>query len=334
MDEWHYRLFGLGLTSNRPLPGLEDLSKSVQTDLQVFFNAERGKRPAIDALPRQPLHISAEREVDGSPMLAIWELDSTYILLQARHGLAALVDRTGTRVWIWWPDVADQTETAALLLMGPLMRMVLRFRGIPFLHASAVNVGDKALAFVGSSGAGKSTLAAAFAQLGYPIISDDVVALFVHDHVIAVSPGYNRIHLWPEALRLVEGISVDENHLIPGWDKVFLEEGISSLSFESRSLPLAGVFLLTHHDSDREAVEPLAPADALVELLTCAHPSFVLDTTMRLRDFEFFSWLAETIPAWQICFSPEGSDPARLGKEILEQIDPHMSGGQKGLSIV
>jgi dephospho-CoA kinase len=50
-------------------------------------------------------------------------------------------------------------------------------RGVVCLHASAVAIGDEAIALLGPAGSGKSTTAAAFAERGYSVLAEDVVTL-------------------------------------------------------------------------------------------------------------------------------------------------------------
>ena len=45
------------------------------------------------------------------------------------------------------------------------------------LHATAVVVDGEAVAFLGDCGYGKSTLGAAFLARGFPLLTDDVLAL-------------------------------------------------------------------------------------------------------------------------------------------------------------
>ncbi len=96
-------------------------------------------------------------------------------------------------------------EDAATYLLGPVLGLFLRLRGVTCLHASAVAFGGQAVAFVGSEGAGKSTTAAALALRGHAILSDDVVALAEHDGAFFVHPAYPYLCLWPESVESIYG---------------------------------------------------------------------------------------------------------------------------------
>lgn len=82
------------------------------------------------------------------------------------------------------PDV--DPNMLGLFLLGPVMAALLHQRGDLVLHGSAVEIAPGATAlFVGDNGAGKSTLAAAFLKAGHRVLSDDVIALDVADHIRA-----------------------------------------------------------------------------------------------------------------------------------------------------
>lgn len=85
------------------------------------------------------------------------------------------------------PDVAPEAGTPpqdiAIFIIGTVFGLLLHQREQVVLRASAARVGGKAVLFCGASGAGKSPLAAALAQCGYPLITDDVCALAVTDRI-------------------------------------------------------------------------------------------------------------------------------------------------------
>ena len=78
---------------------------------------------------------------------------------------------------------------AAVLAAGALLAVHLRLRGQLVLHASAVRVGDGALAVVGASGMGKSTLATLLCADGHPLVGDDVLRADIGSESVSVYPG-------------------------------------------------------------------------------------------------------------------------------------------------
>ncbi len=86
-------------------------------------------------------------------------------------------------------------------LYGTVFAYILQARGYLVLHGSAVLVENKAVIFSGDSGAGKSTTAAAMVARGYPLITDDVVALrYNAAGELVMAPGPQRVKLWDDAL--------------------------------------------------------------------------------------------------------------------------------------
>ena len=96
------------------------------------------------------------------------------------------------------PDVPD--GNVRLYLLGSAFGALLHQRGLLPLHANAIEVDGKAVAFMGASGAGKSTLAAWFHDRGHRIAADDVCVVRFDADGPHVSPGLPRLRLWLEAL--------------------------------------------------------------------------------------------------------------------------------------
>ena len=98
----------------------------------------------------------------------------------------------------------DDPEFAALLLAGNVMAFILTLMGECVLHASAVEFGDVALAFVGRSGGGKSTLAALCCAGGAKLITDDLLRLDMAGDPIRCFASTAEIRLRPRAAALAD----------------------------------------------------------------------------------------------------------------------------------
>jgi hypothetical protein len=170
---------------------LQDESADLQVRLQEdFFGKHRLSYPPADFF-----YVSPNCNEQGHPTLRVGVVaDGAYFVLVYGDGVRFAVDRSGREVWMDWPETSS-LEDAATYLMGPVMGFVLRLRGLVSLHASAIAVGDRAIALVGEGGAGKSTTAAAFACLGYAVLSEDLVPLADQGNRFFVQPGYPRVNL-------------------------------------------------------------------------------------------------------------------------------------------
>ena len=232
---------------------------------------------------------------------------SRYLRLAYFDGTQFWLDREGTEVWATWPENL-QIEDTATYLLGPVLGILLRLRGVTCLHASAVAFGDAAVAFVGSEGAGKSTTAAALAQHGHAILSDDVVALAEHDGSFFVHPAYPYLCLWPESVESLYGSPDALPQFSANYEKRFLSLGTQELRFAERPLPLAAIYILGDRRSDpAPLVEELAPQKAFLALVANTFATNTLDSGMRAKEFEILARLAPRVPIRALCAHQDAS---------------------------
>lgn len=177
-------------------------------------------------------------------------------------------DRSGTQVWATWPESLTLEDTATYLL-GPVFSLILRFRGTISLHASAIRIGDVAIALVGPQGAGKSTTAASFATAGYSVLTDDCAPIRDCGDAFHIIPAYPRIRLWPESVEILFGSPEALPRITSTWDKRYLELGSIVHRFEPEPVVLAAIYFLHPRTLDPSApvIEPQPPRDGLVQLI-------------------------------------------------------------------
>lgn len=316
--------YGLRIEANQVVPGLVALPRPhAACDLRVTL----GSSPAClcaDALkPDDTIYLSPCADSEGQSSLRVARLDGgAYIGFFYSDGARFAIDRQGQTLWADWPS-GYSVEDAATYLLGPVLGFVLRLKGITPLHASAVAIADHAVAFVGAGGAGKSTTAAAFAQLGYSVISDDVVPLREVSQEIVVVPGYPRVNLWPDSVEALLGSAGALPPITPTWGKCYLPLDQSQCRFESRHLPLRAIYLLEERDPSRSVpgVEEAAPADALLALVANTYVNYVLDRNMRRREFELLTRLVANVSVRRL---RRGANPAglqRLCQSIAEDFN-------------
>src|SRR5262249_29058989 len=134
------------------------------------------------------------------PSLQIREFsDGTYLAMIYRDGAEFFISTTGRHVWASWP-ASFSIDDLLPYIRGPVFGAILRLRHVVSLHASAVAVDGRAIALIGPPGAGKSTTAAALAERGVAVLSDDIVPLKECDGVFWAQPGYPNVCLWPASV--------------------------------------------------------------------------------------------------------------------------------------
>lgn len=173
------------------------------------------------------------------------------------------------------PDVTE--ETARHLYLNQVLPLMLARQGKLVFHASAVEIGNCAVAFMGESGRGKSTLAASFATSGFRFLTDDALLLDACDEGYRVLPSHASIRLWDDSEEALLGASARKAPPVQFTPKARVLAG-HDIVFCDRPRTLNRIYFLGEGSSSQPLFERMKPADALIELVK---NSFLLDTEAR-----------------------------------------------------
>ena len=189
-----YSVFGLTLRSEIELPELRPVD-SGNPDIEISYRDI--------AVPEQPaeLVVTAEGAVLAVPQAG------RYLIQEGRR---IFVDPAG--------DAAPRT--VRLFLLGSAFGALLHQRGLLPLHANAIAIDDRAIAFTGASGAGKSTLASLFHDRGHRLLSDDVCVISADAAGRPIAhAGIPHMRLWRDALERSGRSAADFESVLGGRDK-------------------------------------------------------------------------------------------------------------------
>jgi hypothetical protein len=165
---------------------------------------------------------------------------------------------TGGREIVVDPLPSASERNVRLFLLGSALGALLHQRGMLPLHANAIDLRGRAVAFSGHSGAGKSTIAAWFHDRGRPILSDDVCVIGFDEAGRAIAhPGIPRLRLWREALEASGRTAGQFQRSFDDTDKYDVP---TDLSHVGQPLPLDRIYLLRKTAEDG--------ADARIRRLT------------------------------------------------------------------
>jgi len=248
-----YTLFGLTIRSQIPLP-LPAAPAGAAGDVDIVAGA-------ID-LPAEPGW--GYSLVEEGTLLSV-EKVGRFLIRDGRHIRVAA-------------DAAASERNVLLFLLGSAFGALLHQRGLMPLHANAIVVDGRAVAFCGHSGAGKSTMAAWFHDRGHPILADDVCVIgFDADGAPLAYPGVPRLRLWRQALEEFGRVADDYQRSFDALDKydVPIEAGS-----ESGPVPLAAVYLLARADEEAQGgtIARLTGVAAVDALVANTYRGFYLET--------------------------------------------------------
>lgn len=307
-----HAVYGLRLSVNIAIPGLIIQPRSDTGDVRVWLKS--------DTFPFVFVGHSAHAYSDQKGPNLNFATDSGKELFGFFYGDGArfAVRRDGSEVWADWPENYT-LEDACTYLLGPIMGFVLRLRGIICLHASAVAVGGCAVVFVGASGAGKSTLAAALGLRGFPVLSDDIVALTEKPASFLVQPGYPRVNLWPDSVRALFGSEDTLPSITPTWDKRYLGLDHNGSQFARQPLPLRVIYFLgaRHTVLNGRVVEEVFGREAFMSLVANTYVNHILDRDMRSREFDVLSRVVVSIPMRRVRYAFDSTALASLCGAVM-----------------
>jgi hypothetical protein len=317
---FHYFVFGLHLCSNLPLSGVVPSdSPAEKCDVELHL----GTLPrAIAENPNgaeELSYVSADIDASGEPLLKISEVgNGAFVRLTYADRTRFWLDRERAHVWAAWPSELSLENTVSYVL-GPVLGVLLRLRGVTCLHASAVSIGDRGVVFVGQAGSGKSTTAAAFARQGYGVISDDIVALAESEGAFYLMPAYPHLCLWPESVQMLYDSPEALPRLVPNEDKRRMSLGAEGTRFENRCLPLGAIYVLgERRPNPAPYVEVVRPQSSLLTLVADTYANKILDREMRAREFAVLGRLVTTVPIRRVHANADASKLKELCNLICE----------------
>lgn len=260
-----YSAFGLNISSDFSLPELNPISsKNCEADLTV-------------------------KKVDLSTLWSEYvETDSYYYIKESFcmfkiPGVAIYKIKDGRSI-SFSPLEGSAEDQIRLYLLGTCMGVALMQRKVLPLHGSCIAIDGKAYAIIGDSGAGKSTLASAFINRGFKILTDDVIAVTLSTGDIPyVIPSYPQQKLWQESL---DQFGVESNQFRPVYDRITKFSVPVNNHFSDKSLPLAGVFILSKADQNDIEIVPIQQLERFPALYYNTYRNFMINRS-RLMEWHF-----------------------------------------------
>jgi len=226
---FNYFAFGLNISSELKLPGVLETGTSEKADVTISHGI-----------------VNEKEENSQKKRILQWE-DIGQIKIT--DGEEIIVDPAGDQI--------------IPFILGPAMAVLLHQRGFLVLHGSSVKIKNHAIAFLGYRGFGKTTTAINLYLNGYPLVTDDLLAIrFDQDNEPIVYPGYTHVRLTDESYNDIK----DRTHILTPVrtivGKAFCD---ASKDFSKEPLKLKRIYILSHGDDIQ--VHSLTAQDNLIDII-------------------------------------------------------------------
>ena len=270
---FQYAAYNLGIRSDIPLPELAP-GGGREEDLEIRLD------PPDGAIEKRGIEWK-----DGPPGEACFSYPR----------VARFVVRGGREVRIT-PDPRGDPAIYRLYVQGMMLAAALYQRGYFVLHSSVVNLGGRAIAFMGRVGAGKSTFAAAFRARGHKMVADDNAALELDGpRPPRVLPAFPSLKVYPEVAR---SLGFERDSLQPMHRSQIKEAQSVREAFSSAPLPLDGIYLLDR-EADDGPPRPILAIESITELIRHSVPTR-WSVRGDARHLRLCARLAKTMPVFRV----------------------------------
>jgi hypothetical protein len=313
---YRYCVQGLALETSRLVPGLVPLESGEAPDVAISFD---GLPPWFDQSFFDECQSTVVQELAFLRVAIHRTAADTYWHFAYTDHTEYLVGDGGKQTWISWRDPVTFPAVCAYLF-GPVFAFLLLLRGRTALHASVVMIDDLAVAFLGPAGAGKSTTAAKFAQLGFAVLSEDVLSLRPDDDAFSAVPGYPVLRLLPHSVDMLRASVSTVLCQAPGQEKVLVDvQAVAPLSNGGPGT-LAAIYVLKPRMDGHDApyIEPLEPPAGFLELLANVLGQSLTDAEGRARNFSFLARLAANVPVRKMVPHSDGGRLERMCELIID----------------
>lgn len=276
---YYYKIYGLLVESDSRFIGCQKrkCAKSCPDVRLTISTANTISQPCGD------WHPIGTRELPNGTCSGLYGSAEGYIIYFPQ--VTFHIDPTGTMV-----RCTKRSDCLIALVQtvfcGVVASLLLYKRSVLPIHATAVCLGDSAIAIAGASGAGKSTLGLLLVTLGGRLITDDITAItWRQTQPIAVAGG-SGIKIWPSAVRDVIGNCLYMRRLESTSDKRLSSISHWPNAWERHDRRLDRVYIISREERMARQtwdVDVINTSRAALELLKTSFAPWMLGKEMQVE---------------------------------------------------
>lgn len=311
-----YQLYGLVFDSNDALPGVRS-APDAKVDLKVRCFSSSKVPPSF------PPWFMQWRFPGGELWLSFAKVDGGYLLRFNQMG-DFFIDKRGKEI-VCMPRPEISSDTIRHLLLNQVMPLVINLRGGEALHASAVLTPHGIVAFSGPAGSGKSTVAGCLLKAGYPLMSDDCLALIEKSSKIHGMAAYPGLRLWGDSFKWLFGNGRPHRPVADYTDKQQVHITTKEHAIPAKFQRLKRLYAIadpSEIDAKKNIIiEPLSPRESFIALVRCAFRLDITDNDMLKRQFYFLERVVSSVPVRRLVFRRDFRVLPALREAILSDLE-------------
>ncbi len=303
-----YRMCSLVIESDLPLVELDDAGDD-QVDVRLT---------QIVALPADVVAWLDSRRDDWVDGFFVGVDGAERLVVHIERSATFVVSADGTTIEVW-VDRAPDEYTSHLVVDHVVPRMLAR-REYTVLHATAVDLGGAAVAFVGRSGAGKSTMAMSFVAAGARLMADDCLVLDTRDGKAVVTTSYAGGRLLPDS---ADALGMRDGAVMPGTGKhrIRLDQALPS----GTRLPLAALFVL-ERGTEPDAIVQAEPLGATRSFWELANHAYLFAAE---ADLDGLADVVDVTPVYRLRYPTSFDSLVDVHRAVrTASVDPTFDGGR------
>ena len=252
---YQYKIFGLQISSEIPLPELIPSISDAIPDVSI----------RLDNIPKEII----DPRISG----VLYQAKPGYFLLNIKGTVRYLVKK-GKEIIIS-PEKDSLNSVIRHFLYSTPFAALLYQRGFLVLHASSFINKGQAIILAGASSSGKSSLAVALHQKGYPILSDEIVAISKDESgILWVQPGIPEVYLWDQAAK---ELKLKIESLMPYRDGIKKYIYRVDQDFPMASAQLKMIFSLNRDNKPHHQIRLLQGKERILALLRSTYLSRLVE---------------------------------------------------------
>lgn len=302
---FYYKIYGMVLSSTRSIGLLEEQPYS-PVDLNVIWTTNSKETPD-DSLPWVRIITRDLAYRKGISLYHASTVEGVYKKFCFREinlVLEFILHPVQNKLWVIYDKQENENDLDSYFV-GPVLGSILRLKNVICLHASVICIDEKAVVIMGNKRSGKSTTAAAFTQLGFSILADDLAVISSINGVFFVESGYSSVRLRPASLEAIHSKGDENFPLVYSFRNSRYADVRNN--FHKSSLPLGSIYLLNNSSSYNSipTIQTIPELEKIVRLNEHTFGNYVVTRELRKNEFHVLGKLASTIPFYSLVFAPD-----------------------------